>query len=153
MAKIDVFGMGRPAWRAPVLRTFGELTISLQPLDAIDEMRAEQEYMRLTSFYCGPDAPMSVPAVGGEPIEVSERLSEVVSRVWAMQVPSDDAYSSEELIALAAVMPDEWREMAAWAAEMDEAAHAKKAPEGGGITLSAAPSDSVADTPSPSFKG
>lgn len=70
--------------------------------------------------------PIPFPAIGGEEVELSEDLFEVVSTIWAMQegvtsVPAMDdlnagvsgGMSAEQLVALAAVAPNAWVQLLA----------------------------------------
>jgi hypothetical protein len=88
--------------------------------------------------------PIAFPAVGGEPVEISDDLFEQVSLVWAMQpdtmVPAVDdldsihtaagaPWSCEEIIAMAATAPGAWAELLNERAAVMKAGNEQREPQ------------------------
>ena len=104
-------------------------TFRLRKTQALGFHKAESMKRVLVQRYLtgSPDGtmqPIAFPAVGGQPVELSEDLFEQVANAWAMQehaqvVPAvddldsihgsvQDGLSCEEIVAMAAVAPNAW---------------------------------------------
>lgn len=136
--KINPFSLPRPI-QSGETRTFTdpsqpgvELVISLRPLDVAETNLAVELGERMAEMYIGdPENDVApshqFPYVGGKPVAMSRKLCIGVALILAMQTAEgDEAYTFEQMVAIAVTMPRAWRGISEWSAKLQSKAHQGK---------------------------
>lgn len=158
MAKVNLFAKRAPVYQAETA-TFTaydgtEYTFTLRPLNELEDAAAEEFAEKLsirflTGGYTDPqgdrrDKPEILVMVpdeqGGEkPAELSIEILLLLARLERMQgirrdvfddEPREDAYTAKELVLLALIAPEVWKELRTFRRKVQARAGQKKAPAG-----------------------
>ena len=129
--RVDPFVLRRKVQEAKVVEVsdpaYPELVVRmyLKALGVVEEYLAQDRYEELVETYLegGEDRPaVSFPAIDGQKVPLSKSLCESAAILEVMQCPEHEAdfYRAEQLIGIAATLPEAWRKLIECADELRE---------------------------------